>query len=299
MYTKNAQTRNLYALLGLFRQQWGPKTSGISRLWPIYDYRKKHHFFTPLIGWKTGSSGFVYPLTPLLGIRTGSESSGGWLFPLWTHRRNRLSGNISGTFLWGRYWHRNDSGGSGIFPLYSYHNYGQKPAATSSSNYSRIYGKTFWSLPFCWYHNKTITPSYIDINTISTNITETRIKSHGIFPLYSCSTTKYTDSNKTETLNSHGSLLLFLYDYKHEKQPARDNTEAIDYTRRRILWHLWHYERENDNVSVDIFPAITYDRRTDGFRKFSFLWHFLRYENGPRGRKLDVLFIPFIRKNIK
>ena len=65
-----------------------------------------------------------------------------------------------------------------------------------------------------------------------------------------------------------------------------------DYTRKRLLWRLWHYEKLNGDVSVDAFPAVTYDSRKDGFRKVSFLWRVFRYERGAESRKLDILFLP-------
>jgi hypothetical protein len=64
-----------------------------------------------------------------------------------------------------------------------------------------------------------------------------------------------------------------------------------------VLWRLWHYERRNGNVSVDVFPSISYDRKTDGFRRISCLWRFYRYERAADGRKkLDVLFVPLMRQ---
>jgi hypothetical protein len=86
--------------------------------------------------------------------------------------------------------------------------------------------------------------------------------------------------------------LLFLYDWRHESVPEENH----DYTRRRVLWRLYHYERLGDAESTDIFPAITYDRRKDGYSKFSFLWRFFRYERDPeKGTYLDILFIPLRR----
>ena len=88
------------------------------------------------------------------------------------------------------------------------------------------------------------------------------------------------------------SALLFLYDWRHESVPEENH----DYARRRVLWRLYHYEKLNGDESTDVFPAITYDRRKDGYRKFSFLWRFFRYERDPeKGTSLDVLFIPFRR----
>jgi hypothetical protein len=47
---------------------------------------------------------------------------------------------------------------------------------------------------------------------------------------------------------------------------------------------------------VDLFPAITWDRRDDGYRKTSFLWRLFRYERDAEGeKKLDILFIPIVR----
>ena len=58
-------------------------------------------------------------------------------------------------------------------------------------------------------------------------------------------------------------------------------------------WRVWHYERLNGDVSVDMIPAITYDRKQDGFKKISFLWRFFRYERSTAGaKKLDLCFIP-------
>ncbi len=86
--------------------------------------------------------------------------------------------------------------------------------------------------------------------------------------------------------------LLFLYDWRHESVPEENH----DYARRRVLWRLYHYERLDGDESTDIFPAITYDRRKEGYCKFSFLWRFFRYERDPeKGSSLDILFIPLRR----
>jgi hypothetical protein len=93
------------------------------------------------------------------------------------------------------------------------------------------------------------------------------------------------------------SLLLALYDTKREVESGAGTTaKPLDYTRRRILWRVWHYEKRNGDVSVDIFPAITYDTHTDGFSKTSFLWRLFRYEKRPDGGvDFDLLFLPLKR----
>ena len=68
------------------------------------------------------------------------------------------------------------------------------------------------------------------------------------------------------------------------------------YARYRVLWKFWDWERENGDVSLDVFPGFTYDSKKDGYSKTSFLWRCFRYENDPKsGKKVDVLFIPVWR----
>jgi hypothetical protein len=93
---------------------------------------------------------------------------------------------------------------------------------------------------------------------------------------------------------------LALYDTRRELTPKTDAAPALDYARRRILWRLWHYEKRDGDVSVDIFPFITYDTHPDGFSKTSFLWRLYRYERHPDGGvDLDVLFLPLKRAAIR
>lgn len=94
---------------------------------------------------------------------------------------------------------------------------------------------------------------------------------------------------------AHARVLLLLWDYDRRVTPAREDGTAVDYRRSRLLWRVWHYERSGDEVSVDAFPGITYDRRGTEFRQTSFLWRLFRYQRSPEGRKLDLLFLPVVR----
>jgi hypothetical protein len=121
-------------------------------------------------------------------------------------------------------------------------------------------------------------------------------RKHGVFPLWSYATSSTPVRNKSQMKGSVGVLL---YDCRHEVGPSPGEKSGIlnDYTRACVLWRLWHYERRNGNVSVDVFPSISYDRKTDGFRRISCLWRFYRYERAADGRKkLDVLFVPLMRQ---
>lgn len=297
LYSEQGQARNLYAVLGLFHQRWGEHTTAAGHLVPFYMYRKDDYFFALLFGRKQGRDGFVYPLTPLVGIR-GGDYAGGWFFPFWSRRRHRDSDRVTGTYLWGHYWHDGERGGSGILPFYGYENFGPAPelASTNSPTHGR-YGKRFWSLPACWYRNVTTvnrTSSPPVLKRAGRGGTR-HVKKHGFFPLWHYAKTDWLGRDHHSI---DGSILLLLYDYQRRVTPACAADEATnDYTRARVLWRIWHYERSNGNVSVDMFPAITYDSKPNGFRKVSFLWRLFRYEKGPEGKKLDVCFLPIIRKD--
>lgn len=122
----------------------------------------------------------------------------------------------------------------------------------------------------------------------------THVRKHGSFPFWSY---KSREDTLARTHTSDGRLLLLLYDFQRRTAPEKESGEARSYVRRRVLWRVVHYERDHKDVSVDVFPAITYDRREDGLRQFSFLWRLVRYETSSDGkRKLDLLFLPLIRK---
>jgi hypothetical protein len=68
------------------------------------------------------------------------------------------------------------------------------------------------------------------------------------------------------------------------------------YASRKVLLKLWDREEENGDVSLDVFPGFTYDSKTNGYTKTSFLWRFFRYESDPKeGTSVDFLFIPLWR----
>ena len=98
---------------------------------------------------------------------------------------------------------------------------------------------------------------------------------------------KISDSEEGDT-----SLLLLLYNGEHRA----DTVKGTSYTSHKVLWKLWDWEEENGDVALDVFPGFTYDSKTNGYSKTSFLWRFFRYENDPeKGKKVDLLFIPVWR----
>jgi hypothetical protein len=283
---------------------------------PLY-YHDSSRLLTPLFG-RDDRADLLYLATPLAGIRT-DDHAGSWVFPVYIHSREKATGMVNDNYLLLGGYHRAKWESQAWFaPLFYYrHDLPSEPVPDAGRR-SRVSGTRFWCLPICWYRNdcfvrpaansvtednETVPPPDTVSNrpptlaTTGTNAPPVRdyTRSHGFFPLwkYTSQTTPAEGIGKLDT-----SVLLWLYDYKHEAGPLPgvQPVATNDYTRSRVLWRLWHYERLNGNVSVDVFPSFTYDRKTDGFKKVSFLWRGFRYERAPDGtRKLDVLFIPLSR----
>ena len=98
---------------------------------------------------------------------------------------------------------------------------------------------------------------------------------------------KIADNEKIDS-----SLLLLLYNHERKTNLLTKD----EYKLHSVLWRLWHWEEENCNVALDVFPGFTYDSKTNGYSKTSFLWRFFRYENDPeKGTSADFLFIPIMR----
>ena len=146
-------------------------------------------------------------------------------------------------------------------------------------NWSReATGYSFWAAP--WLHARKDATS----------------RRNGLFPLWSYSQRTW---RKTGHEDRDFRVLGWLYDYRFRggRHPKDKPEEKQDYTRARILWRAMHYERVNDDRSLDLFPFITWDRRADGTRQFTFLWRLYRSRRAPDGgRKLDILFLPILRR---
>lgn len=290
MYTKSDREKRLDALLGLFSESWGDETREGYCI-PFYYHEGNTKFYTLLAGWnRDAENGFFYPLTPLVGFRTGKRT-GGWFFPFFSRSRDPETHRITGNILWGSYAADGRQTESSVIPFYQYRNRGTLDTVDSSRLQSGSYGKTFWCLPACWYRN-TAEVSVTRKTNAPPAVATTTARDNGFFPLWSYTRLASPQIGTEKT----GSLLLFLYDYENKMKPATQDQPRREHVSKRVLWRLYAYERNNDNVSMDIFPAITYDRTADGFRRWAFLWRAFRYEKGPDGKKLDLLYIPIVRK---
>lgn len=306
--TRHPDRTDLYFGGGLARASWGRQ--------PVADYvlplfwRDEATLFTPLFGWDN-TAHFNYFATPLVGSFTGPRH-GAWAWPLFSYVGEAARGTARGEFLLlGRYDRTPRETRSWFFPLYHYRHRPESELAFVTNRIRTTAGSRFWCLPMCWYRNESqlrtprrqavvtnameLEPGPVTGSDSSPLPVRDYTTSHGVFPLWSAQTQSTPSEGRS---HQEHTLLLRLYDYQHQVGPLPGAAAARtnDYTRARVLWRLWHYEKLNHAVSVDIFPAFTYDRRPDGFKKVSFLWRCYRYEQDGVGRKkLDLLFIPLRR----
>ena len=287
--TVGDRTSEFWALLGLYSQVHEDGKLLRNDFLPLYMYERGERFFSLLFGWTHGPRRVVYFLTPLVGLRTG-DTGGGWIFPLYNRKVNKSTGETWTRFLWG--FHRSSSNHSRsvFFPLYGFTGFGPKSRLDRATTSGRA-GTDFFCIPYCWSVNTRIAER--DPRTREMVVRDE--VSHGAFPLWSY------DSERAPAVGrerSSCSILLRFYDQMHERYPdQKAGGGSNDYVRKRLLWRVWHYERLNGDVSVDALPAITWDRKKDGYHKFSFLWHFVRWERDAQGRhKFDLFFIPLMRQ---
>lgn len=283
-YLRDVDNRQVIALLGLFRHAWGPGTETAGHLLPVYMFERGHYVLTPIAGRQTGDDGFVYPLTPLAGWYTGGRT-GGWVFPFWSRRRDVHSGRVDGTLLWGDYWRNGSERASQLFPFFDYRAHADIRNAADASSTADQLGSRLSVLGVYRQVNewRRRTPA----------VGPERTRENRLFPFWSW---KARMEPVRGTSERTGSVLVRLYDYRSEKQVDAGGVRH-EYRRTRVLWRLWHNERTDGDSSTDVFPAITIDRRADGFRKVSFLWRAFRYEADADHRAVDVLFIPVWRRH--
>jgi hypothetical protein len=307
--SRQGAVRSRTAGLGLFHQKrTGNDRSGWLLPLCAYDTRDRL-LLTPLFGWDRPDAqdpdGYEYPFTPLAGIRTGAHT-GGWLFPLFSHRADVTNDTYGTRVLALGYaghkrtaWSRGSSDyrSAGFFPLFGHSDYTsvtrdpKRQVTVESANRSDRLLLLGWSS-----ESETVNRSSSDPVQPGNDFHMTTLD-RGLFPLWRSETRVKTRLNGSPlSRTDESAFLLALYDTKRNTVEAGGATPSLDYTRRRILWRVWHCERRNGDTRVDLFPFITLDSRADGFRKTSFLWRFYRYERAPDGKvALDLCFLPLVR----
>ena len=104
---------------------------------------------------------------------------------------------------------------------------------------------------------------------------------YGSFPFFS-----YSEKENNE---SRFRILVWLYDSKW----TAAKKDSLDKTHWRVLWRLVDYEKYGENVSLDVFPFVTYDKvPEEEISQFSVLWRLFRWRKEKDSRALDILFVP-------
>lgn len=292
---RTSQT-NRYFACGLAGTRSG-KTEG-GWLFPVFDYKKDKSFKSLLYSWDGGGTTQTnsYYALSLAGKRSGRET-GWWLFPFYNKEKDadydkeyayldmdKLPEEIK---IWDAVytnWTWNAKKDcreiESVEPIkrgtyfYSYNN---ADLCLVSDNDRNVSGSVPWKgkvYEITYEHDQGNRLAYryegerkvtFDINTRK----------------------KISDVEEGES-----SLFFFLYNASHK----RDRMTNKSYASRKVLLKLWDWEEENGDVSLDVFPGFTYDSKTNGYTKTSFLWRFFRYESDPKeGTSVDLLFIPVWR----
>ena len=282
-----------------------------SYAFPLYGWERDKRLLTPLFYWNEDGSIFT-PLggrtvdcggttnlyfTPFVRMTFGNET-GGMVFPLWNHKERRdfrektelLDGECLPDDI--RFWTSIETNRVWNMEKKCYDS-----VTSSCRRATAVYSedKTDWLLLFPWNDYVRGTLGYCS-RTNSYCLTRRINRGTSLLCKYEwtreATYSALDRSKQSDTENSDASFLIWLYNYKHEN----DLMKSDAYTQHRVLWRLWDWEEKNGDVTLDVFPGFTYDSKTNGYAKTSFLWRLFRYENDPeKGTAVDLLFIPVWR----
>jgi hypothetical protein len=298
-FKESGQTRTIYAFPLLSAYSRSPEGKD---LWALYHK-----------SWQ-GTTYWTSVLWPLIGTQSGADSSGNYVRLLYSYSRKgdtkrlQLGPSIGNLSLigrewsrWGRswwlfpiFWSDETVATEGLLPIFG----GDKTApseraATEGESSLGLRHRQFTVFPLVW-HSASLPVDESgrmaagpEAALLPAPRTETMV-----LPLWRSWRKGLEDGRGT---GEKGFWLLgWLYDSKKRVTQRSDGSGLDTYVRRRVLWRLMHYERENDQVSLDVFPGITYDRTPGESKTFSLLWRVFRYEwDRETGTKVHVLFIPF------
>ncbi len=117
------------------------------------------------------------------------------------------------------------------------------------------------------------------------NMSETEVMDYGLVSLYE---SRERTQGRDETHFLQLLWMLNVYDSIRDEQP---NGET--YTRRRVLWRLFHRETQGEVVATDIFPFIRYDRNGEkDTTELKWAEGLLGYEREGDTKKLRLLWLP-------
>lgn len=281
-----------------------------SYAFPLYAWEKDCRLLTPLFHWNKEGS-LLTPLggrtvrggttnlfvTPFVKCTTGSKT-GGMVFPIWNGETDRgfrekaemlESGRLPTDI---RVWMESTTN-----IVWDGENRCDKPVETRRRCASRVSVRddVDWLLLFPWHDRVQGHLGYCS-RTNTYELARTIERGNGLLLKYGYERTvafsAIDRSRESDEEKVYVSFLIWLYTYAKDVYSQTNGFQ----TRHRVLWKLWDWEEKDGNVSLDVFPGFTYDSKTNGYTKASFLWRLFRYENDPQaGLSVDVLFLPVWR----
>ncbi len=99
----------------------------------------------------------------------------------------------------------------------------------------------------------------------------------------------FWSSESKAGLSSRAKELLFFL-YRSEWNAASGAAPREDAA--GVLWRVVRYEKTGEDVSLDVFPFITYDARPQKLAQFSVFWRLFRKRTEGGRTTLDVFGIP-------
>lgn len=253
---------------------------------PLFWWEREESFRTLLFGWTVDQS----YVTPFFGRYKGSYS-GGWMAPIWSRKKSAAFDTWNASF---------------DFPKLPDNIRIPTNVTTNQDGKTSIQHRS----PHVWESDRTKWLTFIDNNRSIQNgfkskrsgtnatcalLSEHEIGNRLIANVLRTRTVEYDLSTREKIADkdddvSH--ILRYLYRYKR----THDRFTGAETVRHRVLGKLWDWTSRNGNISLDVFPGFTYDSKTNGFMRTSFLWRFFRYETTPeQGSALDILFLPVWR----
>lgn len=273
------------------------KTEG-GWLFPVFDYKKDKSFNSLLYSWDGGGTSKTnsYYALSIAGKRSGSET-GWWLFPFYNKKKDadydkeysyldmdklpeeiKIWDAVYTNWIWNAKKECREIKSIELIKKGTYfYSYNKADLCLVSDNDRNVSGSVPWKgkeYKITYKHDQgnRLVYRYEGERNVTFDISTRK---------------KISDVEEGES-----SLFFFLYNASHKRNRMTNKS----YASRKVLWKLWDWEEENGDVSLDVFPGFTYDSKTNGYTKTSFLWRFFRYQSDPKeGTSVDILFVPVWR----
>lgn len=271
-------------------------------LFPIYHYNGESGDFTSILYGRNKNCGCIkrWWVTPLVGTYSGSKT-GGWLFPLFSRKKdNSYDADLK----------RLDAPTIPEDITFSYQVHSWTNALTQEVS---VYTNVVESLQVCSHirgsfllgsdHDRSVR------GRVSTPFCGRDHTSHHTYELLATSKAGNllffkqnteravfydigTRQKTYEQVSTYTSALCgLLFD-----NCCRTSSDGLSFVHTGVLGKLWDRKEENGRVTIDAFPAFSYERKSNGSTMTSFLWRFYRYGvDMEKGITLDLFFIPICR----